>query len=254
MALVRVVYATYAQCRRRWLGTVLLAASLLLAGCGTGGGYPGSGYPSGGYPGNDYPGSYDNGYGNGRLLGTVQDVDLNNGRLTLSADTGGYQQGGYQQGGYQQGSYGSSSVEVYFDRSTQLVYQGRVQAIEGLERGDRISIDAVQSQGRLWARQIEVVQNVRAAPGGGSNDYGGALRGAVSFVDPRARLIGITRGGYSGDRLQVSYDQRTQVEYQGQRYRVEQLDPGDVVRIQTRPMGNGWLAERIWVEVDARSR
>lgn len=229
-----------------WLVSMALAASLLLSGCVTGG-YPGSdgGYPGAGYPGSDrpYPGpDYPGGYGSQRLLGTVQDVDPNQGRLMMTADAG----------ASSAGAYGTSRVEIYFDRNTQLVYQGRVQAIEGLERGDRISVDAVQSQGRLWARHIEVVQNVRDTPGG--SYYGGELSGAVSQVDPRSRRITIIRGGYSGDRTQVYYDERTQVEYRGQMFRPEQLDPGDVIRIQARPMGNDWVAEHIWVEVDARSR
>lgn len=221
----------------RWLGALMLAASALLAGCVTG--YPGTGgYPGGNYPGDSYPG----GYGSQRLLGTVQEVDLNYGRLRMTADPGGYDP-----------RYGGTSqVELGFDRNTQLVYQGRVQSVEGLERGDRISVDAEQSQGRLYARRIEVVQNVRDTPGGGY--YGGELRGAVNYVDPRARLITLTRGGYSGSREQVHYDERTQVEYRGQWFRPEQLDPGDVVRIQARPQGNGWLAERIWVETSARER
>ena len=239
--------ADQGQCGRVWrLGSVMVAASLLLSGCVTGG-YPGGdgGYPGAGYPGSDrpYPGSgYPGGYGSQRLLGTVQDVDPNAGRMLISADAG----------TASSGAYGTSRVEVYFDGNTQLVYQGRVQAIGGLERGDRVSVDAVESQGRLWARHIEVVQNVRDTPGG--SYYGGELRGAVSQVDPRGRRITITRGGYSGDRTQVYYDERTQVEYQGQWFRPEQLDPGDVIRIQARPMGNDWVAEHIWVEVDARSR
>lgn len=225
----------------RWLGGAMLAASLLLSGCVTGG-FPGQGgYPGGsGYPGSSgYPGEQrDGGYGSQRVLGTVQDIDLNNGRLLMTGDSG---------------AYGSSRIEVTFDRNTQLVYQGRVQSINGLERGDRISVDALQSQGRLHARQIEVVQNVRDAPGGGYNNNG-QLRGVVNDVDPRNRLITLGRDGYSGGREQVSYDDRTQVEYRGQRFRPEQLDAGDVVRIQARRWGNGWLAEWIWVEVDARSR
>ncbi|MFD0738396.1 DUF5666 domain-containing protein [Lysobacter koreensis] len=226
----------------RWLGVLMLAASALLAGCVTG--YPGTGgYPGSSYPGDSYPGDY----GSQPLLGTVQEIDLNNGRLRMTAD-----RDGYDPGGYDPRYGGTSQVELGFDRNTQLVYQGRVQSVEGLERGDRISVDAQQSQGRLYARRIEVVQNVRDTPGGGY--YGGELRGAVNYVDPRARLITLTRGGYSGSREQVYYDERTQVEYRGQWFRPEQLDPGDVVRVQVRPQGNGWLAERIWVEVDARSR
>ena len=62
-------------------------------------------------------------------------------------------------------SYSSQRVEVYFDNSTRLYYRGQVYPVTGLERGDQISVDAVQSNGRLWARQIEVVRNVRESGG-----------------------------------------------------------------------------------------
>ena len=112
-----------------------------------------------------------------------------------------------------------------------------------------------RSGNELWARQIEVVHNVRDGYGGGRYDgsqYGDDLRGAVAFVDPRAQVVGINRGGYSGRREQVRYDSRTLVEYRGRQVRPEQLEPGDVIRVQARRWGNGWLAERIWVERSVR--
>lgn len=209
---------------------LLLAAAFLLAACATPyGGYPGAGHPGGTYPGD---------YGSQRLLGTVQQVDPGYSRVLVTADAGGYG--------------GGRPIEVFYDRNTQLVYQGRRYPVEGLERGDRISVDAVDSGGRLWARYIEVVQNVRDTQGRGY--YGDELRGAVSTVDRRRRVIGLTRGGYSGRREQVFYDERTQVEHRGQRLHPDQIQPGDVVRVQARPMGQDWYAERILVEVDVRSR
>lgn len=207
----------------RWL--TLVFVTLLLAGCATG-----------------YGGSYGDRYGNGypnngsqRVYGSVEDIEPRYGRIVLGTDD----------------RYGNrgSQVVLRFDRNTRLYYQGRQQAVAGLERGDGISVDVVRSNGELWARQIEVVHNVRD---GGGDYYGGDLRGAVSFVDPRAQVIGITRGGYSGRREQVRYDHRTVVEYRGRRVRPEQLEPGDVVSIQARPWGNDRLAERIWVERSVR--
>lgn len=216
----------------RWIA--LAFAALLLAGCvsGYGGGYGGD-YGSGSGSGSGYPG-----YGSQRVLGTVQDVDPRYGRIVLSVD----------------GRYDNrtSRVALRFDRNTRLFYQGRQQAVSGLERGDRISVETVRSGGELLARRIEVVHNVRDGYGGGY--YGGELRGAVSFVDPRAQVIGITRGGYSGQRERVRYDNRTQVEYRGRRVSPQQLERGDVIRIQARPWGNDWLAERIWVERSVRER
>lgn len=216
----------------RWLAFAF--ASLLLAGCvsGYGGGYgngSGSGY------GDRYGGGYSD-YRGQRVLGTVQDIDPRYGRIVLSTDD----------------RYGNrgSRVALRFDRNTRLFYQGRQQAVSGLERGDGVSVDAVRSNGELWARQIEVVHNVRDGYGGGN--YGGELRGAVSFVDPRAQVIGITSGGYSGRREQVRYDSSTVVEYRGRRVRPEQLESGDIVSIQARRWGNDWLAERIRVERSVR--
>lgn len=237
--------ALFGQLFPRLRSLLALCVLALLAGCatpygGSTGGYPGGGYPGGSYPGTGYPDSgYPGGYGNQRVLGTVQQVDPGYGRVVISADGGGYG--------------GGRPLEIFYDRDTQLVYQGRRYPIEGLERGDRISVEAVDSGGRLHARFIEVVQNIRDSRGGGGY-YGNDLQGAVSYVDPRRRVIELTRGGYSGAREQVFYDERTLVEYRGQRLRPEQLEAGDVIRVQGRPAGQGWLAERIQVEVNARSR
>ena len=216
----------------RWLS--LSAAAMLLAGCMTGYGTPGGGYGQG--SGYGQGGSY--GYGSERILGTVQNVDPRYGRIVLTADQG----------------YGArvSQVALRYDRNTRLVYQGQLHDPAGLERGDRISVEAQRSGSELWARNIEVVHNVRDSHGGGY--YGGDLSGSVRWVDARAQVIEITRGGYSGRAERVRYDNRTQVEHRGQRIRAEALEPGDVIRIQARPYGNDWVAERIWVEVDTRSR
>lgn len=220
-SLFRMSRSLASRASMRWIA--LAFAGVLLAGCVSNHGYGGDGYSD---------------YGSQRVLGTVQDVDPHYGRIVLTADDR------YRDR--------TSRVVLRFDRNTRLFYQGRQQAVAGLERGDRVSVDTVRSGGESWARRIEVVHNVRDSHGGGY--YGGELSGAVTFVDPRAQVIGLTRGGYSGRREQVRYDNRTMVEYRGQRVRPEQLESGDVVSIQARPWGNDWLAERIWVERSVRER
>lgn len=202
------------------------SGALLLAGCVTPGGYgsyPGSG---GGYPG--YPSSYGS-----QMQGTVEGVDYS--RITVLADDP---------------RYGGQRLTVRHDRNTRLFYQGREYPVTGLERGDVIRFDAVQSGRELYARQIEVVRNVRDGGYGGDpyGNYGNDLRGTVGYVDTRARTIQLDAGGYGGG-MQLAYDARTTVEYQGRRYRPEQLQRGDQVRVQARQLGyNQWLAERIIVE------
>lgn len=136
----------------RWRLLFALSGCLALAACATGHG--GSGYPGG----SNYPGSYGGQYGNQygrygsqRFLATVEGVDPRYGRLLVGIDD--------------PRNYRQSRVEVFFDGNTRLYYQGRAYPVAGLERGDQVAIDAVQSNGRLWATRIEVVRNVR--------DYGG---------------------------------------------------------------------------------
>jgi hypothetical protein len=227
--------------RLRWLLPALFA--LLLAGCATGGllggGYPGSGYPGSGYPGNH------GGYGARQTLhGTVEHVDHRRNRIILSQDR-----------------YGSR-IELMYGRGTDLYYRGRRLPVEGLEPGDGIRVAATRSGGRWWARSIEVTYNVREGYGGyrdrygddrhgDRHGYGDQLRGEVLYVDPRAQVIGIGRGyGHYGDHERIRYDYRTVVEYRGRRYRPANLERGDIVRIDLRRWGNGWIAERIRVERD----
>lgn len=214
--------------RRLRVALLLAASSLLLAGCVSPGGY--GSYPGGyGQPAPGYPSQYGN-----AIQGTVDAVDPGSNRIFLVVDDPRYGAG--------------QRVEVRYDQRTRLVYQGREHPVEGLERGDVIRIDATQSGRELWARSIEVVRNIREAGYGGNYGYGNDLRGTVAFVDTRSRLIRLDGAGYGGN-TQLAYDARTTVEYQGRLYRPENLQRGDLVRIQARQVGNNqWLAERIIVE------
>lgn len=229
----------------------VLALAAALAGCvGFPGGYgaPGGGY--GGDPGRDvdYPGG---GYGQPSVVGTVQGFDHSSGRLSLASDDGYGGRGG---------------VDVWVDGTTRLYYQGRQQDVAGLERGDQVRVDVRDDGRRLRAHTIEVLRNVRDGGYGGyggdpygdrygTSPYGGtALEGAVRLVDPRRRVIEITRGGYSGQLERVSYDERTRFDYRGQRVSPEQLESGDIVRIDARRTSQGWYADAVQVTVNARSR
>ena len=222
--------------RIRGVGLALASSLLLLlAGCVTPGSYGGpGGYGNAGDYGQSAPG-YPSQYGN-QLQGTVDRVDPSYNRIIMVVDDG----------------RGSSMqrVEVRYDQRTRLFYQGREQQIEGLERGDVIRMDVTQSGRDLFARSIEVVRNVRDGGYGGNygGNYGNDLRGSVAFVDSRSRSIRLDGAGYGND-IQLSYDARTTVEYQGRSFRPENLQRGDLVRIQARQVGNNqWLAERIIVE------
>ncbi|MEN1940771.1 DUF5666 domain-containing protein [Luteimonas sp. MJ246] len=232
----------------RGIAMLLATSVLLLAGCASTGGYGSGSYPGDyGQPDRGYPAQY-----GGQLQGVVDSVDRGYKRILLRVDDP-------RSGRMQQ-------AEVRYDQRTRLFYQGRESAVEGLERGDVIRMDVTESGRDLWARSIEVVRNVRErgygrdyGDGYGNgygddygDDYGNDLRGPVALVDTRSRLIRLDGDRY-GDSVQLAYDGRTTVEYRGRRYRPEDLERGDLVRVQARRVGNNrWLAERIIVERSIR--
>lgn len=205
-------------------GTLLLLGGCVTPGVGSGDYGGGQGYPAPGYPSQ---------YGS-QLQGTVERVDPGFNQLSLlvrDERTGRIER-----------------MDVRYDRSTRLVYQGREYPVDGLERGDVIRLDVSGSGRQLFARYIQVVSNVRDGRYGGGNVYSDDLRGSVAFVDTRERLIRLDGATYGRD-VSLVYDARTSVEYQGRSYRPEDLQRGDTVRVQARQIGqNRWLAERIIVE------
>jgi hypothetical protein len=204
---------------------LLAAACLALSACttmGDFGAYP----PSTGYPSQA---------ARQELQGAVRNVDHGNRRFLVDDDRGG-------------------SADIAYDQGTRLVYQGREQAVSGLEPGDRVRVLAVRDGGLWRAQDIQVIADARQGGGYGDYDSGMERRGAISRVDTRNRAIYYTEGGYSGGEQSVAYDGRTSVEYRGQQYRPEALERGDLVRIQLSRGERGWVADRILVEVSSRER
>ena len=52
-------------------------------------------------------------------------------------------------------------VEVYYDSSTSVDYNGRTYKPENLERGDQVQVEVRDTGSRYEADQIKVVENVR---------------------------------------------------------------------------------------------
>jgi hypothetical protein len=160
------------------------------------------------------------------------------------------------------------AIVADYDANTRVEYQGRAYRPEDLERGDVVQIRTRQSGGRLVADQITVTQNARAAAGGAPAPDGRAsgdpaagravLRGVISQIDRGSQRIALDSAGWAqgfderagaprGSGTSVVYDDRTIVEYQGKRYGVANLEPGDAVEIDVSRQGNNLRADRIVV-------
>lgn len=95
--------------------------------------------------------------------------------------------------------------------------------------------------------------------GGNSGNQNYELRGTVDYVDARTRSVYLRDvSGYnrsmlssgSGDTVRVYYDERTPVSYQGQNYRPEDLERGDVVTVRVDESGNNLVAHSMTVLQD----
>ena len=90
--------------------------------------------------------------------------------------------------------------------------------------------------------------------GTGANDY--EIRGTVDHVDTNSRIVYLTNvsgysnmlsNGGSGDSVRVYFDENTTVGYQGQTYRVADLERGDEVSVRVDESGNQLHAESMTV-------
>jgi hypothetical protein len=89
---------------------------------------------------------------------------------------------------------------------------------------------------------------------GGTPGTGDQLRGEVGWVDTRNRELEVASG--LGSRTRLTYDSRTEVLYQNQRYGVGDLEVGDRVtaRVRRGQQGGRVYAEQIYVEQVSRDR
>jgi hypothetical protein len=152
------------------------------------------------------------------------------------------------------------AVVAHYDARTRVEYDGRAYQPEDLERGDVVRVRTRSAEGPLVADEISVVRNSRAAGAGPaqqpSADHA-LLRGTIRQIDAGAKRIALDsaawtqsfdeRAGPAASGVVVFYDAQTVVEYQGKRYGIANLEPGDQVEIEVERGGADYRAQRIVV-------
>lgn len=100
--------------------------------------------------------------------------------------------------------------------------------------------------------------------GGSGNTATNELRGVVDYVDVNSRSIVLRNvtgnrnmlsnsGSNSGDTVRVYYDDQTSVEFQGQRFKAEDLERGDEIAVTVDESNNRLVADRVTVLRDVRT-
>jgi len=144
-------------------------------------------------------------------------------------------------------------IIVQYDANTRVEYQGRAYRPEDLESGDVVRVRTRASGNQQIADQIVVTQSANRGAAGAAT--GPRLHGTIRNIDQASRTIQLdsvsaAQGfdtGAAGGAATLSYDANTIVEYQGKRYGIPNLEPGDVADIDVSQAANGYLARRIVV-------
>ena len=211
----------------------------------------------------------------GEVRATVDQVDTRN-RIIYVEDAETYRRDLRNSSGS-----GRYDLAIYYDDRTEVEYDGRTYRPQDLEPGDQIVARVEDSGGnRLLAERIEVVYDVSSSGGVRNDPYRNDpyndrndpyrtdtyadVRGFVRNVDHADRTLELERvsWGRNFDRgtgssrsgiVVLDWDADTIVEFQGQRYRPENLERGDEVEVEVRDLGNRLMAEEIVVVRDARA-
>jgi len=163
---------------------------------------------------------------------------------------------------------GDDEVVLYYDDRTRVEFQGRTFTPADLEAGDRILADVESSGSRLMVEDIQVLYDVTSNTSDDYNDdrYGNGssndsyntrtqeLRGTVRYVDTRDQTLELEPTTGRTGLVVVHYDSSTIVEFEGKRYKPENLERGDRVEVEVRELNGRMVAEEILVVSEATSR
>jgi dipeptidyl aminopeptidase/acylaminoacyl peptidase len=161
---------------------------------------------------------------------------------------------------------GDDEVVLYYDDRTTVEHQGRNYEPNDLEAGDRILAEVDESGGRLRVDEIQVLYDVTGGASDNDNDdyadddrYDNdvrttELRGTVRYVDTRDQTLELEPSTGRSGLVVVHYDTSTIVEFEGRRYKPENLERGDQVEIEVRNLNGRMIAEEILVVGEATSR
>ncbi|HEV2719492.1 MAG TPA: DUF5666 domain-containing protein [Thermoanaerobaculia bacterium] len=204
-----------------------------------------SGYPPP-YP-STYPSSSSPTYNSGSTLsGTVRSVDTYNHTLTIDPGYGSYVTVDYR-----------SNVPVY--------YNGRTYAPGDIEIGDQVNV-RVSNGGtsRVGAQDITVTRSISTNNNGtyNSSTQMQTVRGTVRYVDTNAHTIELDSTSWmngfqpsnASNTIIIHYDPTARVDVSGQFYPLSNLERGDVIDVSLEPNGSSYLAQRVSLVRDVRSR
>ncbi len=160
-------------------------------------------------------------------------------------------------------------IVLYYDDRTTVEFQGKTFTPDDLENGDRILADVESNGSRLMVEEIQVLYDVtsntsddnyddRYDNDNNNDDYNDTrtqeIRGTVRYVDTRDQTLELEPSTGRSGLVVVHYDTTTVVEFEGRRYKPENLERGDRVEVEVRELNGRMIAEEILVVGEAATR
>src|SRR5688500_8967941 len=225
-----------------------LVAALVLTGCGS----SGIGDILGGGSGTRTNDPYNQNINNVR--GTVERVNTTERYIVVDSEevTSNLRNGG------------DDELVLYYDDRTTVEFQGRTFEPDDLEAGDRILADVESSGSRLMVEEIQVLYDVTSNTTDNDDRYDNdndpydtrttEVRGTVRYVDTRDQTLELEPTTGRTGLVVVHYDSNTIVEFEGRRYKPENLERGDRVEVEVRELNGRMIAEEILVVGEATTR
>ena len=231
-----------------------LVAALVLTGCGSSGigDILGGGTNTGGTSTND---PYNRNINNVR--GTVERVNTTERYIVVDSEST-----------TSNLRNGDDEMVLYYDNNTRVEFQGKTFTPDDLEAGDRILADVDSNGSRLMVEEIQVLYDVTSNTSDDNYDdrYDNdndndtydtrtqELRGTVRYVDTRDQTLELEPSTGRSGLVVVHYDASTIVEFEGRRYKPENLERGDRVEVEVRELNGRMIAEEILVVGEAATR
>ena len=133
---------------------------------------------------------------------------------------------------------GGKKVEVRFDERSHVYRDGRETTVMGIHKGDRVYVDTMLLDGKIFAKNVRVQTKTEAAES----------RGQVTETDPRTGQVTIL-DSLTGQRVRFQVTPRTLIQRRGDPSTIADIKPGALLDVRFAPGQKGGTAQQIGVLV-----
>jgi hypothetical protein len=131
---------------------------------------------------------------------------------------------------------GGKKIPVRFDERSHVFRDGRETTVMGIHKGERVYVDTMLLDGKIFAKNLRVVTKTEAAE----------ARGQVVAVNPRTNEITML-DNLTGQNVRFQVTPRTAIQLRGETSTAADLKPGTLLDVMFAPGQKGGTAQQVLV-------